>query len=352
MSNVVGAAVRESGRPMIRHEWLDRLTGQDLEDALELVRVAWDYDAEAGFTRVPESLVRQHLPAPGPTVVHHLTVRGDLDDLTWDGQGGDLLAYLHLTVTGDEALARYVVHPDHRSRGVTTMLFEQLGLDATDDGWLGTGAHAVRGWAFGHHPAAERFARRFRLDQLSRTWQLLRHLTGPFAVELPEAPVPAGVSIDATAAPIEPEAREDIDRVCRESGMSEAERQQVVISLGESDGLIRCARDAAGTLIGFSVAAPRTGLVDGLTAGTVRALVVTERHQRAGLGLALLVPTLAALRQEGAQVALLRIDPAHRRALRMTRLLSFERHRDDACYGFGDAAQRGARTLLDADDKG
>lgn len=336
-------------RPMIRHEWHAELGGADLQDALELVRTAWDYDAEAGFTRVEESLVHQHLAAPGPVAVRHLLVRGELDDLDWDGEGGHLLAYLHLSTEGDEALARYVVHPDHRSRGVTTMLFEELGLEVGEDGWAGSGARAVRGWALGHHPAAERFARRFRLDQLSRTWQLLRHLTGPFAEPLPEAPVPAGLVVDAEAREVRDEDLDEIDRVCRDSGMSDAERQQLVLGLRATGGLLRVARDADGTPGGLTVTDLRTGHVDGFEAGTVRALAVTRDRQETGLGLALLAPTLAALRESGAQVALFRIDPARARAVRLTRLLSFERDKDDACYGFGDAAQRAAWTLPDAD---
>lgn len=330
---------------MIRHEWRDVLTGADLDDALELVRIAWSYDAEAGFTRVEESLVRQHQPAPGPVVVRHLLVRGELDDLDWDGEGGRLLAYLHLSTEGDEAIGRYIVHPDHRSRGVTTMLFEELGLEVGDDGWLGTGAHAVRGWALGHHPAAERFARRFRLDQLSRTWQLRRHLTGPFAEPLPDAAPPSGVVIDQTAREVRPDDHEEIDQVCRASGMSEAEQQQLVLGLQGTGALLRRARDAEGRLVGVALTDARTGHVDGFQTGTVRALVVASDHTQQGLGLALLVPTLSSLRESGAQVALFRIDPARARVVRMTRLLSFERDKDDACYGFGDGVQRAAWTL-------
>jgi mycothiol synthase len=74
-------------------------------------------------------------------------------------------------------------------------------------------------------------------------------------------------------------------------------------------------------------------------------LTVGQDRQGEGIGLALLVSALDTLRDRGAQVALMRIDPAREWVVRMTRLLVFERTNDDACYGFGNAVQRTAWAL-------
>jgi mycothiol synthase len=344
---------RAAGAAMICHEILTELDGADLRDVLELVQVAWDYDEQAGFTRITEAMARQ--VGGDALAVRHVIARGSLDDRDWDGEGGKLIAYVHLAVDNGQGVARVVVHPDFRSRGVATMLVETLGLDTGGPGWLDSGAQSVTAWAWGHHPAAQRLARRFELTELARTWLLQRHLTGPFAPDLPAPDLPApdlpapdlpapdlpvlalprGVTLDSTPAEIDATTIRWIEDVAIESGMSAPERHQLLSSVRAGRVHAMFALDAAGLPCGCVVVEQALGTIDGLRAGTVSALVVHRSSQGSGLGLALLVVALRRLTSAGAQVALMRMNPHTERAVRLVRRLGFERQHDDACYGFG-----------------
>ncbi|MGI5200228.1 GNAT family N-acetyltransferase [Spirillospora sp. CA-108201] len=319
---------------MINHAVAGSLRGPDLEDALRLVEDARAYDEEAGFTRIPEELVRQ---ADGAGhAVRHLLIRGRLDDLAWDGEGGDLLAYAHLTVQDGRGLLRLLVHPDHRSRGVSTLAVETIGLEIGADGWLGSGARTVRGWAYGHHPAAERLARRFGLPCIARTWLQVRPLTGPCALDPPAAPLPEGIVLEAVEGAVDDALVCECESVMARSGLSEQANQQVVSGLvaGGARGLL--ARRVDGVPVGLVLADEELGVFETRVAGTLRALAVAGESQGSGLGLALVTRTLAAFAERGAGAALMRIDPADERALRLVRRLGFERNQDDALYGFGE----------------
>ncbi|TQM69729.1 mycothiol synthase [Actinomadura hallensis] len=333
-----------TGDPMINHAVTGRLEGRDLEDALRLVREAGEYDEEAGFTRIPEELVRQ--AGDGRQTIRHLLVRGDLDDLTWDGTGGHLLAYAHLAVQDGRGLARLVVHPDYRSRGVSTLTVETVGLETGGGGWLGSGARTVRGWAYGHHPAAERLARRFGMTRVSQTWLQVRQLTGPYALELPAAPLPEGVVLDA----VEGEAGDALVRECESvlsrGGLSARARQQVVSGLAAGGARGVLARRPGGEPVGLVLADAEPTVFETRRAGALRALAVARDFQGTGLGLALLTRTLAEFAARGDQVALMRIDPADDRAVRLVRRLGFERNQDDALYGFGDLTREDGAWVL------
>jgi mycothiol synthase len=327
---------RAAGAAMIRHEILTELDGADLRDVFELIQAAWDYDEQAGFTRITEAMARQ---AGGDAqAVRHVIARGSLDDPGWDGAGGKLIAYVHLAVDSGQGVARVVVHPGFRSRGVATMLVEILGLDTGGRGWLDSGAQSVTAWAWGHHPAAQRLARRFELTELARTWLLQRQLTGPFAPDLPALTLPPGVTLDATPAEIDATTIRWIEDVAIDSGMSVPERHQLLSSVRAGRVHAMFALDAAGIPGGCVVVEQALGTMDGLRAGTVSALVVHRSSQGSGLGLALLVAALRRLTSAGAQVALMRINPHTERAVRLVRRLGFERQHDDACYGFGERA--------------
>jgi len=332
---VPGAA----GTAMIQPRILDALDGDDLRDVLELAQTAWDYDEQAGFTRVTEPMARQ--TGGDGRVVRHVIARGALDDPDWSGEGGQLIAYLNLAVEGAQGAARLVVHPGYRSRGVATMLTEIIGLETSGHGWLDSGATSVAAWAWGHHPAAQRLARRFGLTELARTWQLQRHLTGPFALDLPATSLPADLTLDAPPGGMDPARVRWLAEVASGSGMSAPERGQLLSSVraGGADAVF--ALDAAGHPCGCVVVEQDLGTMDGLRAGTVSALAVISSAQRSGLGLALLVTALRRLTEAGAQVALMRMNPNTERAVRLVRRIGFERQHDDACYGFGQHATSG-----------
>ena len=60
---------------------------------------------------------------------------------------------------GGPATARYVVRPEFRSRGISTLLVEMLGQDPAAG--ITRDVAPLRIWARGDHPAAQRMARRF-----------------------------------------------------------------------------------------------------------------------------------------------------------------------------------------------
>jgi len=320
---------------MIRYEWFRKLGGDDLRDTLELVRVAAEYDEEAGFSQIGPDLVRAG-PSYDDVRHHHLLVHGQLDEIPRPDSSPNLVAYLHLTVDGkdDSGVAHLVVHPDFRSLGVATMLVEELGLDVdAPGGWCGTGARSLRGWALGHHPAAERLTRRFGIGAATRTWQMIRHLTGPFAQELPEVPasIVPGAELDERAA---------IEDVCRGSGMTEEARRQLILRMQEGGGQRLFAAGSDGRPVAFLWYDPEIRRVEGFRSGAIRAMRMTEdQHPR--VGLALMVRALELLREAGAQIAAAQVDPDEPHIVRITRLLAFERTQDDVLYAVGAPLRTG-----------
>jgi mycothiol synthase len=323
----------EADRPMITVTTLERLQDGDLADALRLVAEAWAYDEEAGFTRITDDLVR--LSGGNGVVVRHLLVRGRLDDTGREGDDDLLLAYLNLVVDGDEGMARLLVHPDYRSRGVSTLIAETVGLNLGSEGWLGTGAQAVRGWAYGHHPAAERLSRRFSLARLSQTLLQVRQLTGPYALPIVEAPLPEGIVVERLTGTPDAGTVDACRTVLSAGGVSVEEQHGLLASLesGSVGGLL--ARDATGDPIGLALLDDGIGVFELRRAASLRTLVVAPAHRASGVGLALLTANLRDGVERGAEVALLRIDATEERAVRMVRRLGFERNQDDVLYGFG-----------------
>src|SRR2546429_3981766 len=132
-------------------------------------------DAEAGFPAVS-------LDQPYRDGASHLIVRLLPDDRPGHEISAVVAAYLRVEPDpdGGPATARYVVRPRFRSRGISTLLLETLGLDLrAEGGWAGIGVSALRIWARGDHPAAQRLARRFGhvgVRPGRRQWQLLAPL--------------------------------------------------------------------------------------------------------------------------------------------------------------------------------
>jgi mycothiol synthase len=142
----------------------------------EMLHEAAEADAEAGFPQ----LSLDDDTEPGTTQL-----------LVWllpDERSGrnvplapSLAGYLRVEpLRGeDEGIGEvsYVVRPDYRSRGITTLLVEKIGLElGAEDGWCGTGVRSLRVWARGNHPAALRMSLRFRrygIKTALRRWQLV-----------------------------------------------------------------------------------------------------------------------------------------------------------------------------------
>lgn len=159
---------------MIAWEWHRELTPADRAEVDALLAEAVAYDEEAGFSTA----------RPGAAVgeVHHLVVamppagsRGsaDLDSLP----DVRVVAYLRLDVVDGVGAVHFVVRPPFRSRGVGTLLMEQL--DSSPEGWASIDSlHTLEVWAHGAHPAAERMAGRFGGAVQDAVFRTLRMLGG------------------------------------------------------------------------------------------------------------------------------------------------------------------------------
>jgi mycothiol synthase len=165
---------------VISYRWRPALDAANQAAVGGLLAECERVDEEAGF------------PRPDPDAegsAAHLLVWLDRDH----GDPADpepvLAAYLRL---GPEAgAADYVVRPRLRSRGITTLLLEQMGTDPAH--WAAPAPAAVAVLATGDHPAADRLCRRFAGRGVRRTgqsWQLIRVLRAgePAAGRIPVRP--------------------------------------------------------------------------------------------------------------------------------------------------------------------
>ncbi|MEU4311037.1 GNAT family N-acetyltransferase [Nocardia sp. NPDC024068] len=309
---------------MISYRWRAELDAEERAQVSALVRAAAEYDAEAGFSAIPPSVTGERSHASIRVAHLPILARRDLSvrvDAPWV-----TVAYLNLAVDADGAgTVRFVVHPDYRSRGIATLLTEELGLDtAAPGGWAGTGARSLRAWAYGTHPATERLAARFDIAAIDRRWTLVRHLSGPWAVPLAglasEAALPGSEPVRDLPGLVELET-ELLPGPVRETPAVEHGRERA-ITVRDADGPMGMVR--------FDTAC---GDRDGFRAAWIGAVVVAPRAAGRGLGSALLSAALGEMRAAGVQLALLRMDPREERAVRMCRLLAFEQEEAHVRFG-------------------
>ncbi|WP_280425783.1 GNAT family N-acetyltransferase [Nocardia carnea] len=309
---------------MISYRWRPELDAEELEQVTALIGAAAGYDAEAGFATVDAKMPGQR--SHGAIRIAHLPVRARRDlsvhvDAPWV-----TVAYLHLRVDPEgQGVAHFVVHPDYRSRGVATLLVEELGLDvAAPEGWCGTGARTVRAWAYGTHPATERLAARFGIAAVDRRWTLVRHLRGPWATPLddvdarhgiPESSPADGWAGAAEFASVLPDAR--------------------AAAAVAGPGRVLAVRDAYGpaAVVRFDT---RTVPYGEFRGAWIQIAAVAPRAAGRGLGSGLITQALGEMRDAGAQVALIRVDPAEDRAVRMLRLMSFEQEETHTQFAIGN----------------
>jgi mycothiol synthase len=230
------------------------------------------------------------------------------------GGGTHLLTdagYAHL---GEEA-GELVVHPDHRRRGQGTAL-----LRAAGDGPLTF-------WAHGDGAAARAFAATAGFDRVRVLWQMRRPLTG----DLPEMPLPAGVTIRHFRPGHDEEAWLGVNARAFAHHPEQGRWTRHDLELREAepwfdpDGFL-LAVDIEDTLLGFHW----TKVQDGL--GEVYVLGVDPGGHRKGLGKALTVAGLAHLRDRGLSTAMLYVDESNAAAAGLYRGLGFEVHSTDVSY--------------------
>ncbi|AKE88798.1 acetyltransferase [Rhodococcus sp. WB1] len=324
---------------MISYQWCSELDSGDRDEVLALVAAAAEYDEEAGFSRIHPGDVTS--TSRDGVRVSHLPIKARKDLSARDDAPLVIVAYLHLQVDGEGlGTVQFVVHPDYRSRGVATMLVEEIGLGTTaDGGWERTGAVALRCWAYSTHPASERLARRFGIPAVGRLWTLFRHLSGPFAIPLDEVAAPEGITTGDARPLGDPAVSRAIDEVLDAASLVLAQRERLADEIRLGSGNVLVATDSSGAKVGFVWSDPALSTHLELDAASVRALVLTETARGAGLGMTLLTMALGALRDAGAQIALIRIDPDDAGAVRMCRLMAFEQEGEHSCYQVGEWAE-------------
>lgn len=169
---------------MISYEWRTHLSADESAELADLLDRAARHDAEAEHNTIDFSAVAQAMAADAESVRHLViwmlphAVAMDRPD---DPERIAGLVLLELRADSDgEANVSAVVDPDLRSIGIMTLLLEQVGVDTDEEsGWLGSGAHTLRAWARGNHPAAGRISKRFLIPPNRRVWKLIRPIQTP-----------------------------------------------------------------------------------------------------------------------------------------------------------------------------
>ena len=300
---------------MISYAWQKIAGPQEERELREMLAEAAAEDAEAGFPAVS-------LDQPYRDDASHLVVRLLPDDRPGHDASAPVAAYLRVEPDpdGGTATARYVVRPRFRSRGISTLLLETIGLDLrAEGGWAGTGVSALRIWARGDHPAAQRMARRFGRFGVRpgrRQWQLLAPLRSGGKPERQgvRARPPAGAAEQAAAAAL----------WHRRAGREELPRRASVLIAGP---------DVTGALWYDPDADERTEYG---TAG--RIVAVLAEPGREDIRADLVAAAMTGLRDRGLRVAAITVDADDHALTRTCRLMGFRHDRTDVEYVVGDGA--------------
>jgi mycothiol synthase len=300
---------------MITYAWRLSFGPQEERELREMLGAAAEQDAEPGFPAVS-------LDQPYGDDASHLVVR-----LLPDGRAGragssPVAAYLRVEPGpgAGAATVRYVVRPEFRSRGISTLLLETLGLDLHGEGgWAGTGASAIRVWARGDHPAAQRMASRFGRSGVRpgrRQWQLLAPLSG-LPDNGPGPRPPAGAAEEAAAAAL----------------------WQQPGGPPDDAGVLIDGQDPAGAA--WFDAHPGGPAGYGATG---RIIAVTAAPGRPEIRAGLVAAAMARLRDHGLRAAAITIDAEDRALARDCRLLGFQHDRTDTEYTVGVTGGAGPPT--------
>lgn len=312
---------------MIDFDWYpadsEGFTPEVEADLREMLAEAAEADAEAGFPQISFDDTR-----PGATRLL-VWLLPDARHVRTVPLVRSLAGYLQVEpLHGDEegiGEVSYVVRPEFRSRGITTLLLEKIGLElGGEDGWNGTGARSLRIWARGNHPAAHRMSLRFRrygIKTALRRWQLL-------------VPLREGREIDPGAEFGGPEVRE---------ASPTAERSAAAELWAASGGRHSPPADAQLLVSGPAEAPdgavwidPHSGeSTEWGTAGRLLAVLTRDAerdHEDDPLVRALLVAGLERLRDTGVRVGLITVDAQDRPLVHEARSLGLMHDQTDVQY--------------------
>ena len=294
--------------------WRTALTESEQDSIRRLVEAAHAADAVAPLgEQVLRELPRQR--------TRHLVV-GD------PGDANSVIGYLNLTPADGsaDAVAELVVDPRARRRGIGTEL-----IRAAAD----SSAGRVRFWAHGTQPPARATAQALGLRPVRELVRMRRSLR-----DLPDAPVPPGISIRRYAGPAD---HADVLRVNNaafswhpeQGGWSEADlRERIGETWFDPRGLFLAVDDVTGDLLGFHWTKVHAGGV-----GEVYVLGVDPAAHGRGLGTALTLTGLAHLAEclsdSENPAVMLYVEADNLPALATYRRLGFSEAATDTAYAPG-----------------
>jgi mycothiol synthase len=221
----------------------------------------------------------------------------------------------------DEGAGELFVHPAFRRRGVGTALLAAMG-----DGPL----HL---WAHGDDPGAQAFAARNGLTRARVLWQMRRSLTIP----LPEAPLPAGVTLRHFRPGHDEQAWLDVNARAFADHPEQGKWTVEDVRLREAEpwfdpaGFL-LAVDIADTLLGFHWTKVHEATATDPALGEIYVLGVDPAGHRRGLGVSLSVAGLQHLADSGLADAMLYVDESNTAAVALYRRLGFEIYKADINY--------------------
>ncbi|NMO91608.1 hypothetical protein [Actinomycetospora sp. TBRC 11914] len=327
---------------MLRVHWRETLEGVDRDGVQALIEAARAEDDEAGFSSVTaEEFDRSSLDHAAHVVVRLLPrSSGRSEGLAQDWADDELplVAYLRLEVSGDRGEVGYLVHPSYRSLGISTLLFEQLGLDFFGPaGWHDTGARSLLVWAHGAHPATERMSRRFGARPVRRLWRMTRPFHGELASELPPERGPDATAHVRSMTTDDRTAVDAVARRCR--GRDRVIGRWTVTDLrsfesggGSIDPDHTLVAEVGGEAVAAMVLSTEPGRNGaGRRTLPIRALLADEETDPAVLE-ELFVGALHALDARGAWAATVYVDSEEIDVAKAALTASLEHEQSDVCY--------------------
>ena len=315
----------------VRHS--GRLDAVDVADVLSFAAETAAADGVDPFSE--QVLLHVRRPSDDAHVVH-LMVRSP---------GGDLAGYAFVDLSDPDGgpTAELAVHPRHRRHGLGRALVTAA-LDAarTADSAHSQAAVRLSVWAHGDEPAARVLADRTGFERVRVLWQMRRPLPAgdvpPGGADLPEVPLPAGVTLRTfrpgadDAAWLAVNARAFAHHPEQGRWTDEDLRLRMAEPWFDPAGFLLAVDPADDRLLGFHWTKVHAAHGPDPAIGEIYVLGVDPGGHRRGLGAALSVAGLRHLAGLGLTAAMLYVDESNPAAVALYERLGFTVHSTDVAY--------------------